>query len=149
MCVDVKSRLEPIQRCIGRFNVLGEKRFGVSATVNGLGPQDIGRREVVGIEGDDEVGIVQWCIKTDHVKTRGVDRFVTEGDVHLGVCINGVVQSPVEGLLVGEVAEVDGQGRKHAVDHQARIEVITEESAVGDDQLSTVLNREWKNPFPL
>ena len=58
-----------------------------------------------------------------------------------------MVQFQLKDPLVSEVAEVDGQGGEHAVHHQARIEVIAEEGAVGDDQLSSVLDRDGRTRF--
>ena len=58
-----------------------------------------------------------------------------------------MVQFQLKNPLVSEVAEVDRQRRKHAVHHQARIEVIAEEGPVGDDQLPSVLDGDGRTRF--
>ena len=137
---DIEARLEPVQRCIGSVNVLREQGFGVPAAVNGLGPENVCRREVVRIEGDDEVGTVERCIKLNHIQAGGVDGLITEGDVHFGIGIDGVVEFELQHPLVCEVTKIEGERCKHAVYHQASIQVVADECTVGHHQLSAFLH---------
>ena len=55
-----------------------------------------------------------------------------------------MVKFELNHALIGEVAKVEGDGRIHAVDHEAGVEVVAEEGAVGQNELAAVLHREGR-----
>ena len=62
---------------------MSQDGFCVTTAVNGLGPQDIGRREVIRIETHHEVGSVQRGIELNEFLSRRTDGLVAERDVEL------------------------------------------------------------------
>ena len=144
MGVNVKARLEPVERGLVGIDVLSEVRFGVTSPVDGLGPQNVGRREVVGIEGDEEVGGVERSIKLNQIQSRSVDGFIAECHVHFGGFIDDMVKLELNNALIGKVAKVERECSKHAVHHQPGIEVVAQDGPVGHHELPTLFNGEGR-----
>ena len=117
VCVNRKAGLEPVQRSVGGFDGLCINRFGVATSVNGLGPQHIGRCEVVRVEGEGQVRSVERGVKLNDVDAGCVDGLVPEGDLHLCTLGNDVVKLQLNDTAVGKVSEVEGEAGVRVVDH--------------------------------
>ena len=140
VCVNRKAGLEPVQRSVGGFDGLCISRFGVATSVNGLGPQHVGRCEVVRVEGEGQVRTVERGVKLNDVDAGCVDGLVPEGDLHLRTRGNDVVKLQLNDTAVGKVSEVEGETGVRVVDHQPGVEIVAQQGTVCDHQLAAFLN---------
>ena len=62
-------------------HVLSQDGFCVATAVNGLGPKDVGRREVIRVKGQHEVGSVERGVELNEFLSRCTDGLVAEDDV--------------------------------------------------------------------
>ncbi len=139
---NIKAGLEPIQGRVGGVHVLSQHGLVVPTTVDGLGPQDVSWREIIRVEGHQQVGPIEWDIELDELLSGSVERFVPNGDVEFRVGADDVVEFQLDHAVISEVAKVEGDGGKHAVDHESSIEVVAHKSAIGHHQLPAFFDRD-------